>query len=135
MPWQLSTYTDLAFDSLTNTEYPVTVDCALNSETGEYLSLPELIAYVNKLEKQIDSQPILPDAHSQNIRDTLRLVGIDWNDTTARLAHCDWVTPKYIHAHATVVDPRHIGLAINRMLAAEPPPQELLLARYPHIKR
>ncbi len=135
MPWQLSTYTDLAFDSLTGTEYPVVIDCALNSQTGERLSLLELIAHTNKLEKQMNSQSVLPDSHIQHIRDTLRQVGIDWNATTARLAHYNWVTPEYIRTHATAVDPRHIGLAINRMLAAEPPPQELLLARYPHIRR
>ena len=86
MPWKLSTYTELAFDGLTGTEYPIAIDCALNSETGETLNFAELVTYVNDLERQTLDLHQPTDANSRHIRAVLQQVGIDWNKTTARLA-------------------------------------------------
>jgi hypothetical protein len=131
---------DLAFDGLTGSEYWTPVPCALNTRTGEKLTLAELIPILNALEQRI---PLATDdAHTQHIRQALYTVGIDWNKTTAQLAHCPWVTETYINEHAAAVSPDFLGLAIQRMLDGLPPPlsrhereQRQALARYPQIQR
>jgi len=139
-PWQLSDYPELAFDGLTGSEYWTPVPCALNTKTGEKLTLPELIPILNALEK------LMPDeSHVQHIRQALYAVGIDWNQTTAKLAYCPWVTETYINAHAAAVEPKYLGLAIRRMLnGLQPPPSQdtvrqrlhkQALANYPQIRR
>jgi hypothetical protein len=54
----------------------------------------------------------------------LRQYGIAWNQTTQRLARCDWVTADYIAAHLKTARRRGegMGLVITRMLAGEDPP-------------
>jgi hypothetical protein len=139
-PWRLDSYLDLAFDGLTGSEYWAPVPCALNTRTGEKLTLTELIPILNALERSISLST--DEAHTQHIRQALYVVGIDWNKTTAQLAHCPWVTEAYINEHATAVSPQFLGLAIQRMLAGLPPPlsrherqQRQALARYPQIRR
>ena len=102
-PWRLDSYLDLAFDGLTGSEYWTPVPCALNTRTGEKLTLGELIPILNALEQRIALSA--DDAHTQHIRQALYAVGIDWNKTTAQLAHCPWVTETYINEHATAVSP------------------------------
>ena len=138
--WRLGSYLELAFDGLTGEEYWVSVPCALNTRTGEKLALAELIPVLNALEWRIAFSN--DDAHTQHIRQALYAVGIDWNKTTAQLAHCPWVTEGYIHEHVTAVPPQFLGLAIQRMLDGLPPPpsrherqQRQALARYPQIRR
>ncbi len=140
VPWQLDSYLDLAFDGLTGSEYWVPVPCALNTRTGEKLTLAELIPLLNALERRIALST--DDAHTQHIRQALYAAGIDWNKTTAQLAHCPWVTETYINQHTTAVSPDFLGLAIQRMLAGLPPPSSRRerqhrqsLARYPQIRR
>ena len=139
-PWQLDSYLDLAFDGLTGSEYWAPVPCAYNVQTGEKLTLAELIPILNNLERRIALS--IDSAHVEHIRQALYAVGIDWNKTTAQLAHCPWVTAAYIYDHATAVDPQFLGLAIQRMLDGLPPPpsrrerqQQQALARYPQIHR
>ena len=138
--WRLDSYLELAFDGLTGSEYWMSVPCAYNVETEEKLTLAEIIPLLNNWERQ----PALnaSDAHVQHIRQTLYAVGIDWNKTTAQLAHCPWVSEDYIQAHVTAVSPQHLGLAIQRMLDGLPPPlsrrerqQRQALRQYPQIRR
>jgi hypothetical protein len=138
--WRLDSYLELAFDGLTGHEYWTPVPCAYNVETEEKLTLAELIPILNNRERQITLTAT--DAHVQHIRQTLYAVGIDWNKTTAQLAHCPWVTEEYIHAHVMAVPSQHLGLAIQRMLDCLPPPlsrrerqQRQALTRYPQIRR
>ena len=139
-PWRLDNYLDLAFDGLTGREYWTPVPCAHNIKTDEKLTLAEVIPILNSLERRIALSA--DDAHTQHIRQALYAVGIDWNKTTAQLAHCPWVTEAYINEHATAVSPDFLGLAIQRMLDGLPPPlsrherqQRQALARYPQIQR
>jgi hypothetical protein len=138
--WRLDSYLDLAFDGLTGSEYWTPVPCALNMQTGEKLTLAELIPILNALERRITLAT--DDAHTQHIRQALYAAGIDWNRTTAQLAHCLWVTETYINEHTTAVPPQFLGLAIQRILDGLPPPQSRrkrqqrqTLARYPQIRR
>ena len=139
-PWQLDSYSELAFDGFTSSEYWTPVPCAYNVETDEKLTLAELIPILNNWERQLALSA--DDAHVQHIRQALYAVGIDWNKTTAQLAHCPWVTEAYINEHAAAVSPQFLGLAIQRMLAGLPPPlshgeqkQQQALARHPQIRR
>lgn len=138
--WRLDSYLELAFDSLTGSEYWTPVPCAYNVKTDEKLTLAELIPLLNNRERQLAFTAF--DAHVQHIRQTLYMVGIDWNKTTKQLAYCSWVTEEYVHAHVTAVPPQHLGLAIQRMLDGLPPPpsrherqQWQALRRYPQIRR
>ncbi|MFQ5433597.1 MAG: hypothetical protein ACE5FD_01860 [Anaerolineae bacterium] len=139
-PWRLDSYLELAFDGLTGSEYWTPVPCAYNVETDEKLTLAELIPILNSLEQCIAFST--DDVHAQHIRQALYAAGIDWNKTTAQLAHYPWVTEGYIHEHVTAVSPQFLGLAIQRMLDGLPPPpscrerqQRQALARYPQIRR
>ena len=139
-PWRLDSYLELAFDGLTGSEYWTPVPCAYNVETDEKLTLAELIPILNNWERRIALST--DDAHVQHIRQALYAAGIDWNKTTAQLAHCPWVTEGYINEHVTAVPPQFLGLAIQRMLdGLSPPPsrrerqQQQALVRYPHIRR
>jgi hypothetical protein len=144
-PWQLDSYLDLAFDGLTGSEFLAPVPCALNSQTGEKLTLGELIPYLNELESRTSPARLADDTHMQHIRQALYAAGIDWNKTTAKLARCSWVTEAYIRQHAQAVPPEYVGLAIQRMLAGLPPPpcrcgrceqcQQQALAQFPQIQR
>ena len=138
--WRLDSYLELAFDGLTGSEYWTPVPCAYNVKTEEKLTLAEIIPLLNNWERQLAITAT--DAHVQHIRQTLYAVGIDWNKTTAQLAHCPWVTEDYIHAHVTAVPTQYLGLAIQRMLDGLPPPlsrrerqQRQALRRYPQIRR
>ena len=102
-PWRLDSYLELAFDGLTGSEYWTPIPCAYNEATGEKLTLAELIPILNRLEQRIAFAT--DDAHTQHIRQLLYAVGIDWNKTTAQLAHCPWVTEAYINEHVTAVSP------------------------------
>ena len=139
-PWRLDSYLELAFDGLTGSEYWTPVPCAYNVKTEEKLTLAEIIPLLNNWERQLAITAT--DAHVQHIRQTLYAAGIDWNKTTAQLAHCPWVTEDYIHAHVTAVPTQYLGLAIQRMLDGLPPPlsrrerqQRQALRRYPQIRR
>ena len=138
--WRLDSYLELAFDGLTSSEYLASVPCAYNTQTDEKLTLAELIPILNALERRMAL--VVDDTHTQHIRQALYAAGIDWNKTTAQLAHCPWVTEGYIHEHVMTVPPQFLGLAIQRMLDGLPPPpsrrerqQQQALARYPQIRR
>ena len=141
-PWQL--YHDQAVDyaALTAGEILAQRPCARHIETGQQLTVAELVSHLNVLERQVTAVHPADDDHRQRIRQALYAAGIDWNATTAQLAGCDWVTEAYIRQHTQLVAPNFLGLAIQRMLDGLPPPlparerrQQAILARYPHIRR